>query len=82
MSDYRTERERRRARRRSRTTLVRALLLALLLLFVFLLGIAFAQAVDERPERGDPVTDVRTLEPLEQQPPARTVTVTVTSTSP
>ena len=82
MSDYRTERERRRARRRSRATLVRAVLLALLVLFVFLLGVAFAQALDERPERGDPVTDVRTLTALEQQAPARTVTVTVTSTSP
>jgi hypothetical protein len=45
----------------------------------FLLGIAFAQTLDERPERGDLVTDVRTLTPLQQQPPARTVTVTVTT---
>ena len=79
MSDYRTERERRRARRRSRNTVVRVLLVALLLAFVFLLGVAFSQALDERPERGDSTTDVRTLTPTPQQPPARTVTVTVTS---
>ena len=79
MSGYATERERRRARRRSRNTLARVLLVALLLAFVFLLGIAFAQALDERPERGDVTTGIRTLTPMEQQPPARTVTVTVTS---
>lgn len=79
MSAYGTERERRRARRRSRNTVARVLLVAVLLAFVFLLGIAFAQALDERPERGDLTTGVRTLTPMEQQPPARTVTVTVTS---
>jgi hypothetical protein len=79
VSDYRTERELRRARRRSRNTVVRVLLVGLLIAFVFLLGVAFAQALDERPERGDSVTDVRTLTPMQQQPPARTVTVTVTS---
>ncbi len=50
-----------------------------LFLLVFLLGIAFSRALDERPERGDLVTDVRTLTPLPQQPPASTVTVTVTT---
>jgi hypothetical protein len=79
VSDYRTERELRRARRRSRNTVVRVLLVGLLIAFVFLLGVAFAQALDERPERGDSVTDVRTLTAIPQQPPARTVTVTVTS---
>ena len=54
-------------------------LVALLLVLTFLLGVAFAQALDERPERGDLVTDLRTLTPMEQQAPARTVTVTVTS---
>jgi hypothetical protein len=58
---------------------VRTLVGIALLVFAFLLGIAFAQTLDERPERGDPVTDVRTLAPLPQQPPARTVTVTVTT---
>jgi len=45
----------------------------------FLLGIAFARTLDERPRPGGVVTDVRTLAPLPQEPPARTVTVTVTS---
>lgn len=79
MNGYATERERRRARRRSRSTFVRVVLLALLVAFVFLLGVAFAQALDDRPESGDVTTGVRTLTPLEQQPPARTVTVTVTT---
>ena len=51
----------------------------LLLVLAFLVGIAFARTLDERPEPGGMVTDVRTLTPLPQQPPARTVTVTVTS---
>jgi hypothetical protein len=50
-----------------------------LLVFAFLLGIAVARTLDERPEPGGVVTDVRTLTPLPQLPPARTVTVTVTS---
>jgi hypothetical protein len=45
----------------------------------FLLGIAFAETLDERPEPGGVVTNVRTLTPLPQEPPTRTVTVTVTS---
>jgi hypothetical protein len=57
----------------------RALLLVLLLAFAFLVGIAFARTLDERPEPGDVVTNVRTLSPLPQQPPARVVTVTVTA---
>lgn len=68
-----------RRRSRRRETVARALLGILLLVFAFLLGIAFARALDERPEPGGVVTDVRTLTPLPQQPPARTVTVTVTS---
>ena len=49
------------------------------MLVAFLLGISASRTLDERPEPGDVVTDVRTLTPLPQQPPARTVTVTVTS---
>jgi hypothetical protein len=67
----------RRARPRERAA--RLLLGTLLLVFAFLLGIAFARTLDERPEPGGVVTEVRTLTPLPQQPPARTVTVTVTS---
>jgi hypothetical protein len=69
---------RERPRKKSRPGL-RIVLVLVLLVLVFLLGIAFAQTLDERPEQGDLVTDVRTLTPLEQQPPARTVTVTVTT---
>ena len=48
----------------------------------FLLGIAFARTVDDRPRSSGVVTRVRTLTPLPQSAPASTVTVTVTSTSP
>lgn len=68
-----------RGRPRRRDTAARMVLVVVLLVFVFLLGIAFARTLDERPEPGGVVTDVRTLTPLPQQPPARTVTVTVTS---
>lgn len=69
----------RRARARRRETIVRVVIVGLLMLVAFLLGIAASRTLDERPEPGDVVTDVRTLTPLPQQPPARTVTVTVTS---
>jgi hypothetical protein len=48
----------------------------------FVLGIAFARTVDDRPKSSGVVTRVRTLTPLPQRAPASTVTVTVTSTSP
>lgn len=67
-----------RGRSRRRKTITRVLLVVLLLVLAFLLGIAFARTLDERPEPGGVVTNVRTLTPLPQQPPARTVTVTVT----
>lgn len=49
------------------------------LVLAFLLGLAFARTVDERPEDGVTVTSIRTLTPLPQEGPARTVTVTVTT---
>jgi hypothetical protein len=52
--------------------------LALALLALFVLGIAVGQALDDEPKAGGVVTSVRTLTPLPQQPPTRTVTVTVT----
>ena len=58
---------------------MRALLVGVALVLAFLLGIAFARTLDERPEDGATVTSVRTLAPLPQQGPARTVTVTVTA---
>jgi hypothetical protein len=68
-----------RGRSGRREIVVRALLVAVLLVVSFLLGIAVARTVDERPKPGGVVTNVRTLTPLPQNPPARTVTVTVTS---
>jgi hypothetical protein len=48
----------------------------------FLLGIAFARTVDDRPKSSGVVTRVRTPTPLPQSASTSTVTVTVTSTSP
>jgi hypothetical protein len=70
-------RQRRRRRRRRPN---RRLLLAVALVVVFLLGIAVGEALDDSPKTGGAVTSVRTLTPLPQQPPTRTVTVTVTQT--
>jgi hypothetical protein len=58
---------------------VRGALLVAGLALAFLLGIGFAQTLDDRPRPGDTVTDVRTLTPLPQGAPERTVTVTVTT---
>ena len=78
------ERTRRDSQRRTRRRrpLVRALLVVLLALFVFLLGIAFARTLDDRPRTTGDETIVRTLTPVPQSAPGRTVTVTVTATSP
>ena len=65
-------------RPRPGSRVVRAAVALALLALAFLLGIAFARTLDERPRSGDVVTSVRTLEPLPQTPPTRTVTVTVT----
>jgi len=55
------------------------LIVALALALTFLLGIAFARTLDERPEDGRTVTSVRTLTPIQQEERAPTVTVTVTA---
>jgi hypothetical protein len=69
----------RRPRRPSpRRRVVRAALVVAGLVLAFLLGIAFAQTLDDRPTSSGTVTDVRTLTPLPQEGPVRTVTVTVT----
>ena len=74
---------RRRSAPRSRgRPVVRLVLLALAALLVFLLGIAFARTLDDRPSTGADQTIVRTLTPLSQQAPGRTVTVTVTAQNP
>jgi len=51
-------------------------------LFVFLLGIAFARTLDDRPRTSGNETIVRTLTPVTQSAPGRTVTITVTASSP
>ncbi len=56
-----------------------ALSIGAALALAFLLGMAFAQTLDDRPSSGATVTDVRTLTPLPQGAPERTVTVTVTT---
>ena len=57
----------------------RAILLVVGLVLAFLLGIAFARTLDERPKPSGAETVVRTLTPLPQEAPMRTVTVTVTT---
>ena len=79
MTTVEQPRRQNRARRTAREKLVRLLLVVLGLLVVFLLGMAFAETLDDRPKPGGTETIVRTLTPLPQEPPVRTVTVTVTS---
>jgi hypothetical protein len=71
-------RTRRQARMRRRRLVPRWLPVALALVAVFLTGLALGRALDDAPEPGGVTTSVRTLNPLPQLPPARTVTVTVT----
>jgi len=65
-------------RPRRRRAIWRRLAVAVALVLVFLVGIALGQALDDTPDPGGVTTTVRTLEPLPQEPPPRTVTVTVT----
>ena len=71
-----------RPRRTRRDTIGRVVLALVALTLAFLLGIAFARALDERPKSSGTETIVRTLTPLPQDAPGRTVTVTVTATTP
>ena len=66
-------------RRSRRDAIARVVLVVVGLALAFLLGIAFAQTLDDRPESGGVETIVRTLTPLPQEAPVRTVSVTVTS---
>ncbi|HEX4747728.1 MAG TPA: hypothetical protein VFU99_12690 [Gaiellaceae bacterium] len=67
------------SRRSRRETIGRVVLVLVGLALAFLLGIAFARTLDERPRGSGAETIVRTLEPLPQNAPTRTVTVTVTT---
>lgn len=71
-----SNRPRRATRRRS---VGRILVFVLLLALAFLVGVAFSRTLDERPKAGGVVTSVRTLAPVAQSGPTRTVTVTVTN---
>ena len=66
------------ARRTPRQRVGRAVLLGVSLALAFLLGMAVARTLDERPKSSGTVTNVRTLTPITQEAPPRTVTVTVT----
>jgi hypothetical protein len=57
---------------------LRALVAIAFVVLVFLLGMAFARTIDERPTSSGVATTERTLTPLPQSAPTRTVTVTVT----
>jgi hypothetical protein len=52
--------------------------LVLLLVAVFVVGMAVGKTLDDGPDPGGVTTSVRTLSPLPQEQPPRTVTVTVT----
>jgi hypothetical protein len=74
---------RRSAPMRSRRDGIGRVVLVLVgLTLAFLLGIAFARTLDERPKSSDTETIIRTLTPLPQDAPDQTVTVTVTATNP
>jgi hypothetical protein len=75
------ESRRKRPVRPSRRQRIGRIVLVLVgLVLAFLLGVAFAQTLDDRPASSGPATNVRTLTPLPQGAPTRTVTVTVTTT--
>ena len=69
---------RRPARERRRSPLLRPGLIALGLLLLLLVGISIGKALEDGPDPGGTVTNVRTLEPQPLPPAERTVTVTVT----
>ena len=62
-----------------RDSVARVILILIGLALAFLVGIAFARTLDERPKSSGTETIVRTLTPLPQDAPIRTVTVTVTT---
>ena len=78
MLDQPSRRAGRLPRRSRREAMGRIVLVVVGLALAFLLGLAFARTLDERPKPSGTETIVRTLTPLSQGAPTRTVTVTVT----
>jgi hypothetical protein len=68
---------RRPARSRRGRRLAMVVLLALAGATLFVLGIGLGKALEENPDPGGTVTQVRTLRPLPLAPARETVTVTV-----
>jgi hypothetical protein len=78
MLDQPSRRAGRPPRRSRREPIGRIVLLVVGLALAFLLGLAFARTLDERPKSSGTETNIRTLTPLPQGAPTHTVTVTVT----
>jgi hypothetical protein len=80
LDESRRRAERRRPRRRSiwQSPLVRLALGFVAAVFLLLLGVSVGRALEDGPEPGGTQTNVRTIEPEQLPPVARTVTVTVT----
>jgi hypothetical protein len=80
LDESRRRAERRRPRRRSiwQSPLVRLALGFVAAVFLLLLGVSVGRALEDGPEPGGTQTNVRTIEPGQLPPVARTVTVTVT----
>ena len=79
MSTLERPRRQTRSPRSRRDAVGRIVLLVIGFALVFVFGVAFSRTLDERPKPGKAETIVRTLTPLPQEAPARTVTVTVTA---
>ena len=83
MTTFEPPRRRVPPRRSPRERIGRVVLLVVGLGLAFLLGVAFARTLDDRPTSGGAETIVRTLTPIPQSGPGTTtVTVTVTATRP
>ena len=80
LDESRRRAERRRPRRRSvwQSPLGRVALGLASAVLLLLVGISVGRALEDGPEPGGTRTNVRTLEPQELPPVARTVTITVT----
>lgn len=74
-----TSAARRPAPRRRGRRLLTFVLLAMAGAALFALGIGLGKALEENPEPGGSVTEVRTLRPLPLAPSRQTVTVIVTT---